>query len=140
MPLPCRHRLSFYAFEQAIRSARRRANLMQNGQTELRAQSDADRAEPSASELFPAFHRGFRRTICRPELRQIVPLADTTIYEMERRGDFPRRFYLTPRCVVWDLAEVEAWVEERRRASDGSSIQKAPSPNVRQRKFRPVKQ
>ena len=48
----------------------------------------------------------FRRTIRRHELRQIVPLAETTIYEMERRGEFPRRFNLTPRCVVWDLAEV----------------------------------
>ena len=58
----------------------------------------------------------FRRTIRRQELRQIVPLAETTIYEMERRGEFPRRFNLTPRCVVWDLAEVEAWVEERKQA------------------------
>jgi Prophage CP4-57 regulatory protein (AlpA) len=96
MPLPCRRLLSFYAVEQAIGSARRRANVMQNGQTESRAQSDAStHAEQSASESFPAFQRGFRRTIRRRELRQIVPLADTTIYEMERRGDFPRRFYLT---------------------------------------------
>ena len=50
----------------------------------------------------------FRRTIRRQDLRQIVPLAETTIYEMERRGEFPHRFNLTPRCVVWDLAEVEA--------------------------------
>ena len=51
------------------------------------------------------------RTIRRHELRQIVPLADTTIYEMEQRGEFPKRFFLTPRCVVWDLAEVEAWLD-----------------------------
>lgn len=31
----------------------------------------------------------FRRTIRRQELRQIVPLAETTIYEMERRGRIP---------------------------------------------------
>lgn len=43
-----------------------------------------------------------KRMIRRHELRQIVPLADTTIYEMEQRGEFPRRFALTPRCVVWD--------------------------------------
>lgn len=77
----------------------------------------------------------FRRTIRRPELRQIVPLAETTIYEMERRGEFPRRFNLTPRCVVWDLAEVEAWVEERKRAPRGRTTK----PDVRQRKTRPVR-
>jgi predicted DNA-binding transcriptional regulator AlpA len=53
---------------------------------------------------------GLPRTIRRHELRLIVPLADSTIYEMEKRGDFPRRFNLTPRCVVWDLEEVEAWL------------------------------
>lgn len=48
-----------------------------------------------------------RRTIRRQQLREIVPLADSTIYDMEQR-EFPQRFYLTSRCVVWDLAEVEA--------------------------------
>ncbi|MBI1866978.1 MAG: AlpA family phage regulatory protein [Methylocystis sp.] len=82
----------------------------------------------------------FRQTIRRSQLRQIVPVADTTIYEMEQRGEFPRRFYLTPRCVVWDLAEVEAWIEERRIASDAAVIKRAPAPDVRQRKTRPVRQ
>lgn len=63
-----------------------------------------------AYEALPAFPKisplPFRWTIRRRELRQIVPLAETTIYEMERRGEFPRRFNLTPRCVVWDLEEV----------------------------------
>ncbi len=84
--------------------------------------------------------RPIRRTIRRAQLREIVPLANTTIYEMEQRGEFPKRFYLTPRCVVWYLAEVEAWIEERRLASDASQIKRAPVPNVRQRKTRPVRQ
>lgn len=83
--------------------------------------------------------RPIRRTIRRAQLREIVPLADTTIYEMEQRGEFPRRFYLTPRCVVWDLAEVEAWIEERRCASQAGKIDKAPTPNVRLRRARPVR-
>nr|WP_321942286.1 AlpA family phage regulatory protein [Paraburkholderia tropica] len=77
----------------------------------------------------------FRRTIRRQELRQIVPLAETTIYEMERRGEFPRRFNLTPRCVVWDLAEVEAWIEERKQAPRSSSSK----PDVHLRKTRPIR-
>jgi predicted DNA-binding transcriptional regulator AlpA len=48
------------------------------------------------------------------ELRLIVPLADSTIYQMELYGEFPRRFNLTPHCVVWDLEKVEAWLEQRR--------------------------
>lgn len=70
-----------------------------------------------------------RRTIKKPELHQMVPLADSTIWEMERRGEFPKRFLLTPRCVVWDLAEVEAWLERRR----NQPIRRAPPPDVRRR-------
>lgn len=91
-----------------------------------------------AYEALPQFPKRsplpFRRTIRRHELRQIVPLADTTIYEMERCGKFPRRFNLTPRCVVWDLAEVEAWIEERKQAPRAN----AAKPDVHLRKTRPV--
>ncbi|WP_210416965.1 AlpA family phage regulatory protein [Brenneria corticis] len=64
-----------------------------------------------AYETLPQYPRHsplpFRRTIRHHELSQIVPLSETTIYEMEHCGEFPRRFNLTPRCVVWDLDEVE---------------------------------
>jgi prophage regulatory protein len=77
-----------------------------------------------------------KRTIRRHQLREMVPLADSTIYEMEQRGEFPRRFALSPRCVVWDLSEVEAWLALRRSAP----IVRAQSPDVRQRRLRPVRE
>ncbi len=75
-----------------------------------------------------------KRTIRRPELHAMVPLGDTTIYEMEQRGEFPRRFALSPRCVVWDLNEVEAWLEARRRAP----IDRTDPPDLSRRRARPV--
>lgn len=81
-----------------------------------------------------------KKAIRRAELRQIVPLSDSTIYDLEQRGEFPRRFYLTARCVVWDLTEIEEWIHQRRRASESSLTQRAPLPDVRQRKARPVRQ
>ena len=80
-----------------------------------------------------------RATVRRRELRKIVPLADTTIYEMERRGEFPRRFDLTSKCVVWDLEEVEAWLTERRAASRSGTFERASDPDVRRRKHRPLR-
>lgn len=80
-----------------------------------------------------------RKTIRRAQLRLIVPLADTTIYDMERRGEFPRRFYLTSKCVVWDLREVEEWLAARRADSDAARVKRAPDPDVRQRKRRPLR-
>jgi prophage regulatory protein len=82
---------------------------------------------------------GLPRTIRRHELRLIVPLADSTIYEMEKRGEFPRRFNLTPRCVVWDLEEVEAWLQQRRQTYLAVRAKIAPAPDVRRRKTRPMK-
>lgn len=76
-----------------------------------------------------------QRAIRRAQLREIVPLADSTIYEMEQRGEFPRRFALSARCVVWDLAEVEAWLELRRK----TPIKKSAFPDVTQRRTNPVK-
>lgn len=77
-----------------------------------------------------------RKTIRRKQLREMIPLADSTIYEMEQRGQFPRRFALSARCIVWDLAEVEAWLLARRT----SAIRRAPHPDVTKRKARPVRE
>lgn len=83
----------------------------------------------------PQITRAIRRT----ELRRMAPLADTTIYELERRGEFPRRFHLTRRCAVWDLEEIEEWLKQRRRASENGLLLIAPLPDVRLRRTRPVK-
>ena len=96
-----------------------------------------------AYEALPQFPQRsplpFRRTIRRPELHQIVPLAETTIYEMEQRGEFPRRFHLTSRCVVWDLEEVEAWIEDRKQASRSGKTNSPSGSDVRLRRHRPVR-
>jgi len=89
--------------------------------------------------LHPSASGITQRTVRRAQLRLIVPLSDTTIYDMEIRGEFPRRFYLTSKCVVWDLSEVEQWLAARRAESDAARIQRAPDPDVRKRKRRPLK-
>lgn len=58
--------------------------------------------------------------ISRRQLLSIVPLSDRTIYNMEKRGDFPKRIALTSRNVAWDLGEVKAWIEARK-ASGGQA-------------------
>ena len=85
-----------------------------------------------------ARHAPTRRFVRKSELRQIVPLADTTIYELERRNDFPRRILLTPRIPVWDLAEVEAWVDQRRKDTETGRIKPADAPRTRRRKPDPA--
>ncbi|MBK6289561.1 MAG: AlpA family phage regulatory protein [Gammaproteobacteria bacterium] len=79
-----------------------------------------------------------QRAVRRSELRKIVPLADTTIYEMERRGEFPQRFYLTSKCVVWDLGEVERWLTARRAECHAGRAKIATGPSVQSRRYRPI--
>lgn len=75
------------------------------------------------------------RVIRREELLEIVQLSDTTIYTLEKRGEFPKRFALTQRCVVWDYDEVIAWLQARK----DEARQTNHIPDVQRRKARPVR-
>ena len=69
--------------------------------------------------------------INRKKLLAMIPLSERTIFNMEQRGEFPRRIALTSRNVAWDLAEVEEWIDGRR--SSGTQVMRpgfAPSPAV----------
>lgn len=52
--------------------------------------------------------------INRKKLLSIIPLSEKSIYNMEKRGDFPKRIALTSRNVAWDMSEVTAWIESRK--------------------------
>ncbi|BAP89130.1 phage transcriptional regulator AlpA [Burkholderiales bacterium GJ-E10] len=98
------------------------------------------RATREITQAAPTGPKTPRRTIRRSELRQIVPLADSTIYGLERRGEFPQRFFLTARCVVWDLAEVEEWLRSRRQPGSNELVKKAPVPDFRKRKSKTLRE
>ena len=52
--------------------------------------------------------------INRKVLLNMIPLSSRTIYNLEKRGEFPQRIALTSRNVAWDLSEVEQWIEDRK--------------------------
>lgn len=56
--------------------------------------------------------------INRKTLLAMIPLSERVIFNMEKRGDFPRRIVLTSRNVAWDLAEVEEWIETRKQSGE----------------------
>jgi predicted DNA-binding transcriptional regulator AlpA len=66
---------------------------------------------------------GPRRMINIVELRKIVPLARSTIFNMEKAGRFPKSKYITPARRVWFEDDIIHWqehelveTEKRRRA------------------------
>jgi prophage regulatory protein len=75
----------------------------------------------------------YPQLIRRADLRRMVPLSDSRIWELERQGRFPKRIRLSQNAVAWDLAEVTAWIEARKAEGD---TQAAPPPPVEKRKWR----
>lgn len=51
-------------------------------------------------------------------LLSMIPLSEKAIYNMEKRGDFPRRIALTSRNVAWDLTDITAWIEARKSSGE----------------------
>lgn len=63
-----------------------------------------------------------QRVLRRPEVIGRTGLSRTTIFNLEKAGNFPQHFMLTPRCAVWDEGEVEAWLDSRRKAPIDSAV------------------
>jgi prophage regulatory protein len=58
-----------------------------------------------------------RNIIRKPAVRQKTGLSDTTIWRLQKAGEFPPRVQLTDAGLVgWFEDEVDRWVHERVRA------------------------
>ncbi|UCQ47198.1 AlpA family transcriptional regulator [Edwardsiella ictaluri] len=62
-------------------------------------------------------------------LLQMVPLSESTIYALEQKGLFPKRFALTNRAVAWDKEEVENWLKTQQK-NNHSPAQDAARQNL----------
>jgi prophage regulatory protein len=54
------------------------------------------------------------------DLKRFVPLSRTTVWRLERRGEFPRRISISDKRVAWRRSEVEARLERRAAMGDAS--------------------
>ena len=48
-----------------------------------------------------------------PAVCEVTGLSKATIYRLLNRGEFPPKVQLSPRCVGWRVADVEAWLAAR---------------------------
>jgi prophage regulatory protein len=55
----------------------------------------------------------------RPDVERMTGLSRTTIWRLERGGNFPQRVQLSANSVGWRSNEVLAWIEARRPAPAG---------------------
>jgi predicted DNA-binding transcriptional regulator AlpA len=61
--------------------------------------------------------------ILRDELKRLVPLSVTTIWRLERAGQFPRRIPISEKRVAWRRSAIEAWLERRAAAPMPGAVQ-----------------
>ena len=54
-----------------------------------------------------------RRVIRKRELFKMIPLSDVTVWRMERKGEFPKRFTLGGRAVGWFADEIAEWLDAK---------------------------
>ena len=59
-----------------------------------------------------------KKLINKKTLLSLIPLSEKAIYNMEKRGDFPKRIALTSRNVAWVLTDVENWIKERQESGE----------------------
>ncbi len=52
-------------------------------------------------------------------------LSRTTLWRLERRGDFPHRIRLSPNSIGWIESEIEQWIESRPRKPSNVSDPKS---------------
>ncbi len=48
-----------------------------------------------------------------PQVSRRVGLSATTIWRQRRAGTFPEPVRISPGCVAWREADVDAWIESR---------------------------
>jgi prophage regulatory protein len=53
-----------------------------------------------------------------PTVRELTGLSRSTMWRLERRGEFPKHHRIAPNIVAWSESEVTRWIEERLGADD----------------------
>jgi prophage regulatory protein len=53
------------------------------------------------------------RVLRRKAVLDKIGISSTLLFNLEKAGDFPSHFMLTPRCAVWSEAAVDEWLEQR---------------------------
>ncbi len=103
---------------------------MRNTSTTIPASEEGSGETVKSHLILNAVPLGTNRAIRRAQLLDMVPIPNTTLWEMEQRGEFPRRFYLTKRCAAWDLDEVQEWLRLRKIETTGKPPIVAPLPDA----------
>jgi prophage regulatory protein len=64
----------------------------------------------------PLLSTSIEKFLPRPEVLHMVGIkSPTTLYDLIRRGEFPKPYSVTVGRKCWALSEIQAWIAERKR-------------------------
>ena len=52
-----------------------------------------------------------------PRVRQLTGLSRSTVWRLEKNGQFPARRKLSANSIGWSLIELQAWIQSRSAAT-----------------------
>lgn len=55
-----------------------------------------------------------QRIIRRPEVIKMTGLSGTTLWRLEKEGNFPKKIKLSQKIVGWSETEIQRWIEDRK--------------------------
>ena len=61
------------------------------------------------------------KLLTQKQVVDLVGLSRTTIWRLERAGQFPRRLQVSTKAVRWNQAEIVDWIESRPLAGGGDA-------------------
>jgi prophage regulatory protein len=69
----------------------------------------ANRQQAETEEVVAPVKSGPRRMLSEKQVLEIIPVSRTTLYRMEKAGQFPKSTYISPNRRVWCEDEIVAW-------------------------------
>jgi prophage regulatory protein len=51
-----------------------------------------------------------------------IPHSNPQLCRMEKRNEFPKRFYLSSKCPVWNAGEIYAWLVARQAGREPNHV------------------
>lgn len=51
--------------------------------------------------------------ISKKRVMELTSLSDTTIWRMERKGEFPKRKQISRNRVAWVFADIQQWLKQQ---------------------------
>ncbi|GHU24033.1 hypothetical protein FACS189472_17040 [Alphaproteobacteria bacterium] len=57
-----------------------------------------------------------------PQILKLIPIGKSTLLEKVKKGEFPKQIKLGAKISVWKASDVQAYIDDHCRASNGNEV------------------